>query len=68
MEVLQIFDSWDQEMDSWFMNHQEPLIPTLSVKNWAPKTKKRATDGKWTSSKAPNEVPPLAVRENPQLG
>ena len=29
MEVLQIFDSWDQEMDSWFMNH-EPLILLLA--------------------------------------
>ena len=28
MEVLQIFGSTDQEIDSWFMNH-EPLIPTL---------------------------------------
>ena len=24
-----IFGSWDQEIDSWFTNH-EPLIPTLS--------------------------------------
>ena len=28
MDVLQIFGSWDQEIDSWFTNH-EPLIPTL---------------------------------------
>ena len=28
MEVLQIFGSWDQEIDLWFTNHQ-PLIPTL---------------------------------------
>ena len=30
MVVLQIFGSWDQEIDSWFMNH-EPLIPTLRL-------------------------------------
>ena len=28
IEVLQIFGSWDQEIDSWFTNY-EPLIPTL---------------------------------------
>ena len=28
MEALKIFGSWDQEIDSWFTNH-EPLIPTL---------------------------------------
>ena len=28
MEVLKIFGLWDQEIDSWFTNH-EPLIPTL---------------------------------------
>ena len=28
MEVLQIFGSWDQEIDSRFKNHK-PLIPTL---------------------------------------
>ena len=28
MVVLWIFDLWDQEIDSWFMNH-EPLISTL---------------------------------------
>ena len=28
MKVLRIFGSWDQEIDSWFTNH-EPLIPTL---------------------------------------
>ena len=28
MEVLRIFGSWDQQIDSWFTNH-EPLIPTL---------------------------------------
>ena len=27
MQVLWIFSSWNQEIDSWFMNH-EPLIPT----------------------------------------
>ena len=29
MKVLQIFGLWDQEIDSWFTNH-EPLIPTLN--------------------------------------
>ena len=28
MKVLQIFGSWDQEIDSLFMNH-EPLIPNI---------------------------------------
>ena len=31
MEVLQVFGSWDQEIDLWFTNH-EPLIPTLHFK------------------------------------
>ena len=30
MKFLQISGSWDQEIDSWFTNH-EPLIPTLYV-------------------------------------
>ena len=30
MELLRIFDSWDQEIDSRFTNH-EPLIPTLNL-------------------------------------
>ena len=30
MEVLQIFDSWDQKIDSLITNH-EPLTPTLLV-------------------------------------
>ena len=29
MEVLQIFGSWDKEIDSRFTNH-DPLIPTLN--------------------------------------
>ena len=28
MEALQIFGSWDQEIDLWFTNHK-PLIPAL---------------------------------------
>ena len=32
MEVLQIFGSLDQEIASWFINH-EPLIPTLYYEN-----------------------------------
>ena len=28
-KVLQVFCSWDKEIDSWFTNH-EPLIPTQS--------------------------------------
>ena len=28
MEVLRIYGFWDQEIDSWFTNH-EPLIPTV---------------------------------------
>ena len=31
MNVLRIFGSSDQEIDSWFSNH-EPLIPTLKYK------------------------------------
>ena len=30
MEVLQIFGSWDPEIDSWFTNH-EPLILSLTM-------------------------------------
>ena len=30
IKVLQIFGSWDQGIDEWFMNHA-PLIPTLFV-------------------------------------
>ena len=28
IKILWIFDWWDQEIDSWIMNH-EPLIPTV---------------------------------------
>ena len=30
MEVLQILGLWDQQIDSWFMNHK-PLILTLGA-------------------------------------
>ena len=32
MEVSQIFGLWNQEIDSWFTNH-EPLIPTMIGKD-----------------------------------
>ena len=36
IKVLQIFGSWDEEIDSWLTNN-EPLIPTLFFpESWRP--------------------------------
>ena len=39
MEVLQVFGSHDQEIDSWFTNH-EPLLSTKEYIEFLSKSKK----------------------------
>ena len=46
METLQLFGSWDQEIDLWFPNHK-PLIPTLQWKMVSILQKYQANEKNW---------------------